>query len=69
MADTPHTPNTNADSATGRGAPPEHEAAPGTPRWVIVFGVVALALVVVVVVVHLAGGGMGAMMNHGMPRR
>jgi preprotein translocase subunit SecG len=36
---------------------------------VIVFGLVALALVVVVVVVHLAGGGMGGMMNHGMPQR
>jgi hypothetical protein len=29
----------------------------GTPRWVKVFGLVALLVVLIVVVVHLAGGG------------
>lgn len=69
MAEMPHPSNTDTDGVAGRSATPEHEAAPGTPRWVIVFGAVALAIVVLVVVVHLAGGGMGAMMNHGMPHR
>jgi hypothetical protein len=39
-----------------------------TPRWVIVFAVIALVLVVLVVIQHLAGGGFGGMMNHGMPQ-
>lgn len=69
MADTPHPSGTDTDGAAGRRATPEHETAPGTPRWVIVFGLVVLAVVVLVVVVHLAGGGMGGMMNHGMPHR
>lgn len=29
----------------------------GAPRWVKVFGIIALVLIIVVVVVHLAGGG------------
>lgn len=32
-------------------------AYPGMPRWVKIFGMISLALVVVFVVVHLAGGG------------
>jgi hypothetical protein len=36
---------------------------PGTPRWVIVSGIVVLALVLLFVGLHLAGGGMGPM-NH-----
>ena len=30
----------------------------GTPRWVVVFGMVAFALFLVFVAVHLAGGGL-----------
>lgn len=69
MAELPHRSETHADAAADRGTASEDETGPGTPRWVIVFGLIALALVVVVVVVHLAGGGMGGMMNHGMPHR
>jgi predicted RNA-binding protein with PUA-like domain len=39
----------------------DSRATTGTPRWVKVFLVVAIALVALFVVVHLAGGGMG---NH-----
>ena len=35
----------------------------GMPRWVKVFGLVALVLVVAFLVMHLAGGGLG---HHGM---
>lgn len=35
--------------------------APRTPRWVKVFLMVGIAVVVAIVIVHLAGGGMG---NH-----
>lgn len=69
MADLPHPSDTDTNGPEGRGATPEHEPAPGTPRWVIVFGAVVLAVVVLIVVVHLAGVGMGGMMNHGMPHR
>ena len=30
---------------------------PGTPRWVKVFAIVALIVLIVFVIVHLAGGG------------
>jgi hypothetical protein len=32
---------------------------PGTPRWVKILGIIALALAVTFVAVHLAGGGLG----------
>ena len=32
-------------------------AYPGTPRWVKVFGIIALALVLLVVIMMFAGGG------------
>ncbi len=36
---------------------------PGTPRWVILSGVIVLVLVLVLVGAHLAGGGMGPGMH------
>lgn len=39
----------------------DQRQAPGTPRWVKVFLIVAIVVVLVFVIVHLAGGGMG---NH-----
>ena len=46
------------DTASGRGpgVPPQPDT--GTPRWVIVFGLIAAALLVVFLTVHLAGGGL-----------
>lgn len=35
----------------------DRESPPSTPRWVKVFGFIALALVVLFVILHLAGGG------------
>lgn len=42
--------------------PEDRDAGDGhaTPRWVKIFALVALALLVLFVVVHLAGGGMGS---------
>jgi hypothetical protein len=37
---------------------PENKPEQGTPRWVKVFGAIAVVLVVVFLVAHLAGGGM-----------
>ncbi len=42
---------------------PDISDAPGTPRWVKVFGIIALIVVLLVVVMMLAGGG-----NHGPSR-
>lgn len=36
---------------------PNHQG--GTPRWVIVGGIIAAVVVVAIIVVHLAGGGLG----------
>ena len=38
---------------------PDHFAP--APRWVKVFGLIAIVLVVIIVIVHLATGGMGGM--------
>ena len=37
-----------------RGSPPRY---PGTPRWVKVFGIIALVLVLLVVILMVASGG------------
>jgi hypothetical protein len=45
-------------SASGPGdARPDPDDDPGTPRWVKVFGIVAVVLVLLFVALHLAGGG------------
>lgn len=51
MADAPQPPEVSGAKETG----------PATPRWVKIFALIALALLVLFVVVHLSGGGMG---NH-----
>lgn len=50
MAELPPSPHTG----DGR------EPAPARPRWVTVFMVIAVALVLAFVILHLAGGGMGS---------
>ncbi len=40
-------------------AKPGRRSAAPTPRWVKVFGIIAVALVLIFVFNHLAGGGMG----------
>ncbi|WP_336788524.1 hypothetical protein [Paenibacillus sp. MMO-177] len=40
---------------------------PGTPRWVKVFGIIALVLFLLFVVLHLTGRGFGGhTMQHGV---
>jgi hypothetical protein len=50
MAD-PHT-DTASNSDTG-------DETPGTPRWVKMFGIVAIILVLLFVILHLIGRGPG----------
>lgn len=41
------------------GQPPDRRSTTGTPRWVYVFGIIALVLVLLFVGMHLTGGGLG----------
>ena len=43
---------------------PDSAPPPSTPRWVWVFGIIAVLALLVVVIVHLTGGGF-----HGMHGR
>jgi hypothetical protein len=53
MADPP----TDPDSGEETGVRRDREPSAGTPRWVKVFGLIALVAVVLFVVVMLVGGG------------
>jgi len=46
---------------------PEH-AATGTPRWVKLFGIVALTLVLLFGILHLTGNSLGGPGSHALPR-
>jgi hypothetical protein len=46
-------PPPNADTGAGR----ERESTNGTPRWVKVFGIIALVVVLLFVILMFAGGG------------
>jgi hypothetical protein len=59
MADPPPYPEGRDDTGVG----PEPRSTTGTPRWVKVSGIIALALVLLFVIVMLIGGG-----NHGPGR-
>ena len=53
MADPTPYPDTGDDTGVG----PDRGSPTGTPRWVKVFGIIALVVVVLFVVVMLIGGG------------
>ena len=57
MIEPPPTTPGDADGDTRVG--PDRGLPPGTPRWVKVFGIVAIVLVLLFVILHLAGGGFG----------
>lgn len=46
---------------------PDHGSPPTTPRWVKVFGITFIALVLLAVVLHLAGNNFGGPGMHTMP--
>lgn len=49
----------NLDSNGDAGVRPDRGSPPNTPRWVKVFGIIAIVLVLLFVILHLAGGGFG----------
>lgn len=49
MADLPTYPDSNGDTGNDTAS---------TPRWVYVFGITAIVLILVFVVLHLTGGGL-----------
>ena len=55
MADPPPYPDTGDDT----GVAPHRGSTTGTPRWVYVFGIIAIVLVLLFVILHLTGGGLG----------
>jgi hypothetical protein len=63
MADLQRGEESNGDQRGRTSAAHGRGSAPNTPRWVKVFGIVALVLVLLFVIVHLTGHGLG---NHGL---
>jgi hypothetical protein len=59
MADPP--PYTDSNSKTGDDTreKPDPGSPPSTPRWVKVFGIIVIVLVLLFVILHLTGGGLG----------
>jgi hypothetical protein len=53
MADPPPYPDSNGDTLDE----PDHRSTTGTPRWVKVFWIVGLILILLFVVMMFAGGG------------
>ena len=46
---------------------PDHESTTGTPRWVKVFGIITIVLVLVFVILHLTGNNLGGHARHTPP--
>jgi len=63
MADRPPDPGPNGDTIDDIRVRPDRTSPPATPRWVKVFGIIALVLILLVVIAMLVGGG-----NHGPGR-
>lgn len=57
MADLPSYPDANDDTGDDTGVGTDRGSTTGTPRWVHVFGIIALVLVLLFVILLLTGGG------------
>jgi hypothetical protein len=56
MADLPPYPDSNGDTGDDPGVRPGLGSTTGTPRWVKVFGIIALLMVLLIVILLLTGG-------------
>lgn len=59
MADLPPDSDTSDGSNPDTGVRRHRGPVAGAPRWVKVFGIIAVVLVLLFVISHLAGGGIG----------
>lgn len=59
MADPSRSPDSNGNTGDEASAGPDRGSITATPRWVKVFGMIALVVVVLFVILHLTGGGLG----------
>jgi hypothetical protein len=59
MTDTPPYPDSNSDTGEDTRVGLECGSITSTPRWVKVFGITALVLVLLFVILHLTGRGFG----------
>jgi hypothetical protein len=57
MTDPPSFPGPRGDTGDGIGVGSERRPGAGTPRWVYLFGVIALVLVLLIAIVMLTGAG------------
>jgi hypothetical protein len=46
---------------------PDRESPPSTPRWVKIFGIIALVLILLFVILHLTGNSPGGHGGHTAP--
>ncbi len=59
MANLPPYPAPNSDSGDNVHVNPDRSLPPSTPRWVKVFGIIFLLLIVLVIILHLTGNSLG----------
>jgi hypothetical protein len=64
MADSPPYPDSNSGTGEGASEEPDRRSTTGAPRWVKVFGVIALVLILLFVILHLTGRGLGGHTPH-----
>jgi len=59
MTDPPPYPGSKGDAGDDSRVRPDRGSPPSAPRWVKVFGIIVLVLVLLFVILHLTGGGFG----------
>jgi hypothetical protein len=59
MTEPPPFPDSHGDTRADTGSGPDHAATSGAPRWVKVFGIIAVVIVLLLVIMLLTGGGGG----------
>ncbi len=67
MADPPPYTDSNSDTGDDTRMRTDRGATTSTPRWVKVFGIIAIVLVFLFVILHLTGGGLGRHTPSGGP--
>ena len=67
MADPLSYPDSSGDTGDDTGVGPDCGSTTSTPRWVYVFGLIAIVLVLLVVILHLTGNSLGGPGGHTTP--